>query len=152
MKAAPKLTFLGLFAFALFTACKPSDSQEPKVGKNETNVSTAGDYSYSQKDAFISKIQAELNQLKQDMNALGDKIANGTEAVKEEAQPKFAALRDKVKNMDDQLAKVKNASASTWNDVKAGFEQASTDVKNSVTQARQWLSEKIAPSPTNTAR
>jgi len=43
------------------------------------------------------------------------------------------------------LDATRNATESTWNDVKAGFKKGYGELKDSFQQARQWVSEKIAP-------
>jgi hypothetical protein len=43
------------------------------------------------------------------------------------------------------LDKAKNATESTWDDVKAGFKKAYSELKDGFNQARQWVSDKIAP-------
>ena len=79
------------------------------------------------------------------MATLSTKIDSSTDAVKAEAKPKLQALRDQTAQLDKQLADAKNATDSTWDSVKAGFSKAYNATKDGFNQARQWVSDKIAP-------
>ncbi len=39
----------------------------------------------------------------------------------------------------------KNATESTWDSVKSGFQKAYDATKDGFNQSRQWVSDKIAP-------
>ncbi len=52
---------------------------------------------------------------------------------------------EQAKQLGQQLDNIKNANQSTWDSVKAGAYRAYESLTNGVLQARQWLSEKIAP-------
>jgi hypothetical protein len=54
-------------------------------------------------------------------------------------------LRDQTVQLSKQLDEVKNATESTWDSVKHGFETAYASSKEGFQQARQWVSDKIAP-------
>ena len=64
---------------------------------------------------------------------------------KAEAKPKLQALREQTAKLNKQLDEAKNATESTWNDVKAGVKKGWGELKDGFQQARQWVSEKIAP-------
>jgi hypothetical protein len=44
-----------------------------------------------------------------------------------------------------QLDEARNATESTWGDVKAGFRKGYSELKDGFQNARQWVSDKIAP-------
>ena len=52
---------------------------------------------------------------------------------------------DQQAQLNKQLDDVKNASESTWDSVKDGFKKAYEKSKEGFQQARQWVSDKIAP-------
>jgi hypothetical protein len=54
-------------------------------------------------------------------------------------------LRDQAAQLNKQLDDAKNATESTWDSVKAGFSKAYDATKDGFNQARQWVSDKIAP-------
>jgi hypothetical protein len=47
--------------------------------------------------------------------------------------------------LNKQLDEVKNATESTWDSVKGAFKKAYESSKEGFQQARQWVSDKIAP-------
>ena len=74
--------------------------------------------------------------------ALGAMLSTAAQA---EAKPKLQMLRDQANKLNQQLDKAKNATESTWDDVKAGSKKAYNELKDGFQQARQWVSDKIAP-------
>jgi cytochrome c556 len=103
------------------------------------------DYAYAQKSEFVGKMQVQLDEINRDLDQLAAKIEKSSDAAKAEAKPKIQALRDQTAKLTKQLDEAKNASESTWGDVKAGFKQGYSELKDGFQQARQWVSDKIAP-------
>ncbi len=103
------------------------------------------DYTYAQKQQFVETMQAQLAALNRDLDELSAKVEKASDAAKADAKPKLQALRDKADKLNQQLDKVKTATESTWDDVKAGSKKAYSELKDGFQQARQWLSDKIAP-------
>jgi cytochrome c556 len=149
------LTLLAVSAFAV--GCQQSDKSETenreatakqleKV-KTETKEAAQGmkDYTYAQKTEFVDKMQAEMAVINRDLDQLAAKIEKASDAAKAEAKPKLQALREQADKLNQQLDKAKSATESTWDDVKAGTKRAYSDLKDSFLQARQWVSDKIAP-------
>ena len=102
-------------------------------------------YTYAQKDEFVKDMQARLTALNQDLDQLSAKIDSSSDAVRADAKPKLQALRDQTARLNKQLDDVRNATESTWDSVKAGFQNGYDATKNGFDQARQWVSDKIAP-------
>ena len=90
-------------------------------------------------------MQGQLAELNSDLDQLAAKIEKSSAAVKAEAQPKLQALRDQITQLNKQPDEVKNATESTWDSVKGGFKKAYEASKAGFQQARQWVSDKIAP-------
>ena len=103
------------------------------------------DYTFAQKAEFVEKMQGQLAALNRDLDQLAAKIDTSSDAVKAEAKPKLQALRDQTAQLNKQLDEVKNATESTWDSVKNGFKKAYESSKDGFNQARQWVSDKIAP-------
>jgi len=59
-----------------------------------------------------------------------------TKTVKHEVQEHYECK---------QLDEARNATKSTWGDVKAGFKKGYSELKDGFQQARQWVSDKVAP-------
>ena len=141
------LTLLSLAAFAV--GCDKQSTTATQLDKVQTETKQAvqdmKDYTFAQKDEFVKAMQIQLTALDQDMDKLSAKIDSGTDAVKAEAKPKLQALRDQSTQLHQQLAAAQNATDSTWDSVKAGFSKACDSTKDGFNQARQWVSDKIAP-------
>jgi chromosome segregation ATPase len=153
-----QLTIACLALIALAVGCKPSSEpsatetrqaterqldqvqQETKAAAQEMN-----DYAYAQKAEYVATRQAELAEINRELDQLAARIEKANDAAKTEATPKLQALREQVARLNTHLDEAKNASESTWDDVKAGFNQGYSDLKDGFNQARQWVSEKIAP-------
>lgn len=125
---------------------KPIAQQLDKV-KKDTNEAARDmqDYAYAQKAEFIAEMQRQLDEINGDLDRLTEKVETAGDAAKAEAQPKLQTLRDQVALLTQQVDKAKDASESTWGDVKSGFKEGYSEVKDGVQQAREWVSEKIAP-------
>ena len=143
------VTFISVAAFAV--GCQKSDDKTAaqQLDKVQTETKQAAqdmkDYTFAQKDEFVKAMQIQLTALDQDMDKLSAKIDSGTDAVKAEAKPKLQALRDQSTQLHQQLAAAQNATDSTWDSGKAGFSKAYDSTKDGFNQARQWVSDKIAP-------
>jgi cytochrome c556 len=149
------IALLAVSAFAL--GCKPSE-QSPaenreatakQLDKVKTETKEAAqdmkDYTYAQKTEFVEKMQGQLAAINRDLDQISAKIEKANDAAKAEAKPKLQALRDEADKLNQQLDKAKNATESTWDEVKAGTKEAYNKLADGFQQARQWVSEKIAP-------
>jgi len=150
------ITFLSVAAFAV--GCKPSaersaaDNREAtaqQMDKVKTETKEAAqdmnDYSFAQKAEYTEKMQSQLAEINRDLDQLAAKIEKSSDAAKAEAKPKLQALRDQTARLSKNLEEARNATESTWGDVKAGSKKAYGELKDGFQQARQWVSEKIAP-------
>jgi chromosome segregation ATPase len=141
------ITVLAIAAVAVGCNKEQSTSQQMDKVQTETKQAAADmkNYTYAQKDEFVKAMQVQLDALNKDLDQLSTKIDSSSDAVKAEAKPKLQALRDQVAQLNKQLDDAKNANESTWDSVKAGFTKAYDSTKDGFNQARQWVSDKIAP-------
>jgi chromosome segregation ATPase len=142
------ITFLSIAAFTV--GCdkeQKTTSQQIEKVKVETKQAAQDmkDYTFAQKAEFVKQMQGQLDALNKDMDQLAAKIESSSDAVKAEAKPKLQALRDQAAQLNKQLDEAKNATESTWDSVKIGFQKAYDATKDGFNQARQWVSDKIAP-------
>ena len=150
------ITFLSVAAFAV--GCKPSaersaaDNREAtaqQMDKVKTETKEAAqdmnDYSFAQKAEYTEKMQSQLAEINRDLDQLAAKIEKSSDAAKAEAKPKLQALREQAAKLNKHLDEARNATESTWDDVKAGFKKGYGELKDGFQQARQWVSDKIAP-------
>ena len=138
-----------LAASAFVVGCNKEQTTSQQLDKVQADTKQAAqdmkDYTYAQKAEFVEKMQAQLTALNRDLDQLSAKVEKSSDAVKAEAKPKLQALRDQTAQLNKQLDEVKNATESTWDSVKGGFQKAYEASKDGFQQARQWVSDKIAP-------
>ena len=139
-----------VFAAAVFAlSCNKKASTAKQLDVVQAKTAEAAreikDYAYIQKDEFVLYMQLQLADLNRDLDQLAARIDRSSEAVKAEAQPKVAALRAQIAVLNQQLAQAQNASESSWDSAKSDFKRSYDASKSGFQQARQWLSEKIAP-------
>jgi len=141
------LTLFALSAFVAGCDKEPTTSQQLDKVQIETKAAAHDmkDYTYAQKSAFVETMQAQLAALNRDLDQLSAKVEKSSDAAKVEARPKLQALRDQADKLNQQLDKAKNATESTWDDVKAGSKKAYNELADGFQKARQWVSDKIAP-------
>jgi hypothetical protein len=141
------ITFLSAAAFIVGCDKEKSTAQQMETVNTETTqaLQDMKDYTFAQKAEFVKAMRGQLTTLNQDLNTLSAKIDNSSDAIKAEAKPKLQALRDQAAKLNQQMADAQNATESTWDSVKAGFQKAYDAMKKSFTEARQWVSDKIAP-------
>ena len=141
------ITFLSIAAFAVGCKKEQTTSQQIENVKTETKQAAQDmkDYTFAQKAEFVKTMQGQLDALNKDLDQLSAQIDSSSDAVKAEAKPKLQALRDQVAQLNKQLDEARNATESTWDSVKSGFQKAYDATKDGFNQARQWVSDKIAP-------
>ena len=141
------IALLSIAAFAVGCDKEKTTSQQVEKVKTETKAAAQDmkDYTFAQKAEFVKTMQGQLDALNKDLDQLSAKIDSSSDAVKAEAKPKLQALRDQTAQLNKQLDEAKNATESTWDSVKNGFNKAYEATKNGFEQARQWVSDKLAP-------
>jgi septal ring factor EnvC (AmiA/AmiB activator) len=147
-----KTLLLSCLALAVITAgCDQQPTTSEKIAKLQTETKAAEqnfqeqDYTFAQKNEFTEKLKGQLAEINRDLDQLAAKIESSSAAVKAEAQPKLQALRDQAAKLSAQLDETQSATESTWESMKTGSKKAYNELKIGFTQARQWVSEKIAP-------
>jgi ElaB/YqjD/DUF883 family membrane-anchored ribosome-binding protein len=141
------VTLLSAASFAVGCDKEKTTAQQIETVKTETKQAAQDmkDYTFAQKAEFVAAMQAQLTTLNQDLDKLSAKIDSSTDAVKAEAKPKLQALREQATKLNQQLTEAQNATESTWDSVKADSKKAYDSLANGFTEARQWVSDKIAP-------
>ncbi len=145
-----KSILLPLALVALAVGCKPATtpattSSAPTPVLAVIPATEPNDYAYAQKTVYAGKMRDQAAELAREVDALTAKVERANDAAKAEARPKLEELRAKLDRLNQQLDETGAATESTWETVKTGSRKAYDELKDSVTQARQWMSEKIAP-------
>ncbi len=141
------LTFLALAAVTAGCDKETTTSQKIEKLQTETKAATQDlkNYTFAQKTEFTDKMRAQLAEINLELDQLAAKFEKSSEAAGAEARPKLQALREKADQLGKQLEEARNATEPTWESVKAGSKKAFDEFKVGFNQARQWVSEKIAP-------
>jgi hypothetical protein len=98
--------------------------------KNEAAeaMETAGNYTMEQKEAYMRKIDARLEELDREIGALGKRIQTGTDELKAEGRAKLEAsmqtLRAQKEAALQQYEKLKTSSGAAWDELKTGMDAA----------------------------
>lgn len=103
------------------------------------------DFTYGQKTEFVATMKTKMTALERSLDELSAKIEKSGDAVQSEARPKLAALREQVARLNKQMEALQNATPTTWDNVKAEAQKTYASLEDGFNQARQWVSEKIAP-------
>ena len=141
------MAFLCIATLAVGCEKGKTTAQQIETVKAETKQAAKNmkDYTFAQKDEFVKDMRSQLTKLNQDLDQLAAKIDSSSDAVKAEAKPKLQALRDQATKLNQQLVDAQNATESTWDTVKAGTKTAYESVAKGINDARQWVSDKVAP-------
>ena len=141
------VTFLSVVAFTV--GCDKTETTSQQLDKVQEKTADAAqemkDYTFAQKAEFTAKMQSQLEAINKDLDQLAVKIEKSSASAKAEARPKLQALREQAEQLGRQLDEARNATESTWESVKAGSKKAYNELKDGFNQARQWVSDKIAP-------
>lgn len=145
-----KKLLLTLLSSATFMAgCDKQQTASQQLDKIQAETKQAAEnmknYTFAEKAEFIKTMQDQLASLDQDLDKLSAGIDSSSEAIKAEAKPKLQLLRQQSAQLKKQLADAQNATESTWDNVKASSKKAYLAVENGFQEARQWVSDKIAP-------
>jgi hypothetical protein len=136
-------------AIVLAFGCKQEPTATEQLEKAKAEAKEAAqdmkNYAFAQQAEFVQQMESQLNALNQDLDKLSVKIESSSDAVKAEAKPKLQALRDQASQLNKQLEDARNSTQSTWDTVKVKAEKAYDALANGVREARQWVSDKIAP-------
>jgi cytochrome c556 len=141
------ITLLSIAAFAVGCDKEPTTSEQIEKVKTETKEAAQDmkDYTFAQKAEFTKKMRSQLAEINKDLDQLDAKIEKSSDAVKAEAKPKLQSLREQAAKLNKHLDEARYATESTWDSVKATSKKAYNELKDGFNQARQWVSDKIAP-------
>lgn len=145
----PTLTALSAAFIVLAPGCDRQPSVSDRMEQVQVQAKEAGrdiqDFTFAQKAEFTESMRKNLAAMNAELDQIGARIEKSGDAAKAEAQPKLQALREQMKSLDRQLDDARNATESTWDQVKDGTKKAYAEVEAAFNQARQWVSDKIAP-------
>ena len=103
------------------------------------------DYAYAQRAEWVRNMKAELAKIKNELDRLSAKVDRSGGAAKADARAKLKSVRKNWVQAKKQLDQAGSATESTWDEVKDRIGKSYRELKDSVEETRQWLSDKIAP-------
>jgi hypothetical protein len=123
-----------------------ADEQRDKA-KTETKEAAHAmrDYVYAEKAEFVAQMKKDLTGIQADMDRLSAEVERSNGEAKAKAKLELDAAREKWGKAKLQLDAAESATEDTWEDVKVGFEKSYGELKDSIAQTRQWLSDEIEP-------
>lgn len=155
MKYIIFLSGLAVLCFLFVVSCKPSaeetlDSEMETTGQQTTRTETAvGDttkdleaYTYEQKTEFIASMEEELEDINRSIDELAARMASSSAEARAAATPRLDELRHQANLLHGRIDELKDATASTWDTVKATTRDAYDNLKQNFEDARQWMSDK----------
>lgn len=103
------------------------------------------DYSYTQKTKFISETRRELTEIQSELEQFADGIDQSEGQAKADAQARLDTVREKLTLVKTRLGQAENATEVTWNDVRPALQKSRDELKESLENSWEWLSDKIKP-------
>ena len=141
------ISFLSASLFTVTCANARAASQQVENAKNDTEnaAQDVKDYTFAEKAEFTKKMKIELVEINKDLDHLDAKIKGAGDTAREEAKPKLQALREKAELLGVKIDAAENATESTWDAVKSDSRNTYDELKHGVSEARRWVSDKLAP-------
>ncbi|HPS31203.1 MAG TPA: hypothetical protein PLZ43_13175 [bacterium] len=100
-------------------------------------------YTFSRKADFIAEMQKELTYIQGRINQLSVRVEKAEDAVKTDAQPKIAALREELEMAKKYVETTDNADESSWETARNDFRKVTTDLRDSFEKTDKLISDKI---------
>lgn len=98
-------------------------------------------YPYDKREVFIDDANADLTELDQKIRELAETVTNASTAVKATAQPKIEVLRQQRVALGAKLEVLKDAKETNWNELKADYQKASSQMKASLGESLKWVQD-----------
>lgn len=103
------------------------------------------DYVYAEKTEFVAEMKKDLTAIQADLDRLSAEVEQSSGKAKADAKVELEAAREQWAEAKVQLEAAESATEDTWDDVKGGFKKSYHELKTSMANARQWLSDEIEP-------
>mgnify|MGYP001614025522 FL=1 len=122
-------------------AAAPSEPDTAHIEARE--AARMQDYGYAQKAEYVARMQADLAAMEADLARLGTRVDGRQDTMKRKAAMEVLQAKWATAKLNLELAR--NATEASWDGVKVGFKQSYGDLKDSLDDARTWMSEQVAP-------
>ena len=144
MKPTP--TIISLAAVVLLVGCGPSEPPQPTTDsapsttelKQEVKEAATAtkEYLAGSKDEFVATMNQKLAECDARIAELAAKSEGYKDDAKIQADQALASLREQRGKLNEKLEAFKQASADTWQDMKAGLATAMDELEKAYENAK----------------
>jgi hypothetical protein len=120
-------------------------AKRDKVAAATGSARAVQDYAYAQKAVLVRNAKKELAKIRRELDRLSAKVDHSSGTVKADAKAKLEVVRTKWAQTKEHLDQAARSTESTWDETKERLGNSYGELKDSLKQTRQWLSDKIAP-------
>src|ERR1051325_3357664 len=105
------LILTGMIVCCLGCNREPTATQQLEKIKTETKEASQQlkNYTFKERREFVAQMQVELDMINKNMDSLSVKMEHSSEAVRNEARPRYQQLKEQVAQLDQQLDRIRNA-------------------------------------------
>ncbi len=140
---------LTVIAATFLVGCEQEKSNSQKLDQLKAETKQVArdldDETYGKRAEFTARTKIQLDSLNLELSQLEARIEKASGTAKADSTAKIKALREKTSELGQKLDDIKNATESNWETVKSGTKKGLVELQDQFNQARQWISEKIAP-------
>lgn len=91
----------------------------------------------SEKDAYVKKMKARLDEMREEIDKLYSKAGRAKDDAKAKYEKQVDEFRRKLKELAGKVADIEKASDSAWEDLKQGLDKYGETLTKSFTQAKR---------------
>lgn len=102
-------------------------------------------YAWAQKAEFVARMRKDLVETQAELDRLIARVETASDEAKVDAKARLDTARADWARAMKHLDEAERATESTWDEVQAGFTKAYGELKTSFAEARQRLSDAVAP-------
>ena len=140
---------LTVIAATFLVGCEQEKSNSQKLDQIKAETKQVArdldDETYVKRAEFTARTKIQLDSLKLELTQLEARIGKASGTAKADSEAKIQTLREKTSQLGQKLDDLKDATESNWDSVKSGAKKGLVELQDQFNQARQWMSEKIAP-------
>jgi Skp family chaperone for outer membrane proteins len=124
------------FVFSCGESTETGVTSEDVKKETKEAYDTAVEYSKQQKEEILRKMQAKLDQYKQNIEKLKIKTELMSEGLKADFDRRVDELQEKQEAAEEKLSELKSSSGKAWSEIKEGLDQAMLDLDQAYVDAR----------------
>jgi uncharacterized protein YukE len=91
----------------------------------------------SEKDAYVKKVKARLDEMREEIDKLYSKAGRAKDDAKANYEKQIDEFRRTLKELANKLADIEKASDNAWQDLKQGLEKYGETLTKSFAQAKK---------------